>query len=96
MKVKSISLLALLAVNGNAYGSFKTDEMLQSICQIDEGHQSSVIPNYISSAEILSGIEEGKINSEDIENICRFLKKQKENINTDEPNIKKNGGWCEF
>jgi hypothetical protein len=96
MKVKSISLLALLAVNGSAYGSFKADEILQSICQIDEGLSNSVIPNYISSSQILSEIEDGKISDEEIENICSFLKKQQEKINTDKPNIKKNGGWCEF
>jgi hypothetical protein len=93
-KIKSVSLLTLLALSGNVMANKETDEKLIEICTglIQEDIRQIPLSTGIDSSKIINAIAAGEAQEKDIINICQFLKEHEAAINSEDTTIDKNNG----
>lgn len=94
-KINSISLLAVLTISGTANANPEANQILSSICNQLSNQENQIRiseETLINSEQVLKQIEEGKLNQEELENVCRFLKENENNIESDNSTIGKNNG----
>lgn len=93
--IKSVSLLALLAVNGSALASIESDKVLIDICQEQKKSQYSVvrIDSNVDSDEIIRNLNNGLLSENEIQTICKFLEEHESSIDNNDRTIDKTNGF---
>lgn len=91
-RIKSVSLLALLTINGSALANLQEPNLPDLCSEIEQSGPNNRIEEY-SKEELIQLLEKENPSTEETKLICSYLKLIENKIDDEDLTLKSNDGW---